>query len=49
MNVILQALPLENLFLQAGFGFVDAEYTDYQFSPTENFDGNTVPICPSGS
>ncbi|MEM1308502.1 MAG: TonB-dependent siderophore receptor [Cyanobacteria bacterium P01_H01_bin.153] len=43
----LRATPLEGLDLIAGFGYVDAEFTDY-VNPFTNdrFDGNQLPYAP---
>jgi iron complex outermembrane receptor protein len=41
-----RAIPLDGLELIAGFGFVDAEYTDYSSSTGENFDGNKLTYAP---
>ncbi|NJO49113.1 MAG: TonB-dependent receptor [Leptolyngbyaceae cyanobacterium RM2_2_4] len=42
-----RAIPLEGLELIAGFGFADAEYTDYSNPSTgESFDGNKLTYAP---
>ena len=46
VEIEAQALPFEGMYLLASFGLADAEYEKYQFSPTENFDGNHVADAP---
>lgn len=43
----LRATPIEGLDLIAGFGYIDAEFTDYVNPFTdERFDGNQLPYAP---
>ncbi|MEM8807168.1 MAG: TonB-dependent receptor, partial [Cyanobacteria bacterium P01_G01_bin.38] len=42
----LRARPIDGLDLIAGFGLLDAEYTDYEDPILGNFDGNTLPYSP---
>ncbi|MEM9216569.1 MAG: TonB-dependent siderophore receptor [Cyanobacteria bacterium P01_F01_bin.150] len=42
----LRARPTQGLDLTAGFGWLDAEYTDYSDPILGDFDGNTVPYSP---
>ncbi|MEO1297549.1 MAG: TonB-dependent receptor, partial [Cyanobacteria bacterium J06636_16] len=42
----LRATPVEGFDLIAGFGYLDATYTDYEDPGEGNFDGNTLPYAP---
>ena len=42
----LQATPIEGLDVVAGFGYLDATYTDYEDPILGNFDGNILPYSP---
>ena len=42
----LHATPTDGLTLTAGLGYIDAEYSQYQFSPTLNYAGNKVKMVP---
>ena len=46
LEVEMEALPFQGLYLLASFGLADAEYEDYQFSETINLAGNTVADVP---
>ena len=46
VEVELQALPIQGLLLDLSFGLADGEYEEYQFSETQNFDGNTLADVP---
>lgn len=42
-----KAIPLDGLELTAGFGYIDAKYTDYTSPFTgDNFNGNKLPYAP---
>ncbi|MGD1858541.1 MAG: TonB-dependent receptor domain-containing protein [Leptolyngbyaceae cyanobacterium] len=42
----LRATPVDGFDLTAGFGFLDATYTDYEDPNLGDFDGNTLPYSP---
>ena len=42
----LRARPMEGLDLTAGFGWLDAEYTDYADPNLGDFSGNNLPYSP---
>ncbi|MFM9978778.1 MAG: TonB-dependent receptor [Sphingomonadaceae bacterium] len=42
----LQARPTRELTLTFAAGYIDAKYTQYRFSPTQDFTGNRVKLVP---
>ncbi|MEM8604101.1 MAG: TonB-dependent receptor [Cyanobacteria bacterium P01_H01_bin.121] len=42
----LRATPIDGLVLSAGFGYLDATYTDYEDPNLGDFDGNNLPYSP---